>query len=122
MRSTTVTSTGARRRARAANKPPNPPPTITTRWRAVDAGFTRCIRLAALERRLSLLDERCDAFPEVGGLGHITLDLGLELELLAHTRVQPVVELALDAGVGARWAGGEPRDERVDLVLELVVG
>src|SRR4051794_8655438 len=31
--STMVTSTGARRSARAAARPPNPAPTITTRWR-----------------------------------------------------------------------------------------
>ena len=51
--------------------------------------------------------ERSPALPD-----HLPLDLGLELELLVHARVQPVVELALGARVGARRAGGQLRRQR----------
>ncbi len=62
------------------------------------------------------------ALEEVARSGRLLLDVGLELELLVHPGVQPRVELALGAGVGAGRAGREPLGERVDLGLELVVG
>src|SRR4051812_29137599 len=74
------------------------------------------------EHGLPALEEGRDALGEVAGGGHLLLDGGLELELLAHARVDPVVELALDPGVRARRAAREPLEQRVGLGLERVVG
>src|SRR4051812_28257025 len=63
------------------------------------------------ERGLALLHERRDALDEVCGARHLLLDVGFELELLAHSRVQPVVQLALGSGVGARRSGGQSLDQ-----------
>ena len=71
---------------------------------------------AAREARRALLDEGHRALQEVLAPGHLVLDLGLELELLGHPRVQPVVELALGPGVGARRPGGQARGQRGGLL------
>src|SRR5947209_17184452 len=57
--------------------------------------------LAPGETRRALLRESDRALEEVLAARHLALQLGLELELLVHARVQPVVELALATGVGA---------------------
>src|SRR5262245_18209390 len=79
-------------------------------------------RSPACERRRPLLDERGDAFVEVGRAGHLLLDVGLEVELLLHPRVQPVVELALRAGIGASGTGGQAVAQRRDVLGEGGVG
>src|SRR5215210_1473839 len=58
--------------------------------------------LGPLELGRALAEEGLDALHEVARRGHLLLDRGLELELVVHPRVQPRVELALGAGVGAR--------------------
>src|SRR4051794_6432925 len=73
------------------------------------------VGLRASESRLALLDERGHALGEVARGDHLLLDVGLERELLVHPRVEPVVELALGAGVGARRAVGEAVAQRGDL-------
>src|SRR3954463_15002773 len=78
--------------------------------------------LGPLEVGRALGQERLDALHEVARRRHLLLGGRLELELLVHARVDPGVELALGAGVGARGPGGEPLGERLDLGLERVVG
>src|SRR4051794_23801136 len=75
-----------------------------------------------LELGRALAQERLHALHEVARAGHLLLDRRLELELLVHARVDPGVELALRAGVGARRARGEALGEGVDLPFEGVVG
>src|SRR5215208_1556731 len=78
--------------------------------------------LGPLESGRPLGQEGLDALHEVGGSGHLLLDRRLELELLVHARVDPGVELALRAGVGAGRPGGQPLRQRVYVGLERVVG
>src|SRR4051794_37841428 len=78
--------------------------------------------LGPLELGRPLAQEGLDALDEVARRGHLLLRGGLELELLVHARVDPRVELALGARVGAGRARGQPLGERIDLVLEGVVG
>src|SRR5271154_5501004 len=58
--------------------------------------------LGAGEACGALLHERRDALQEVRATGHLLLDAGLQLELLGHARVHPVVDLALGRRVGPR--------------------
>src|ERR1700726_967916 len=98
----------ALRRARAAprrRQPRGPRPECS--------GFS-----APAEVRGALLYEGRHALDEILAARHLLLQLRLELELLAHARVQPVVELALGARVGARGPRGKPRGERRGLRLE----
>src|SRR5512132_1232174 len=80
------------------------------------------VGLRASEGGRALLDERRHACGEVPRRGHLLLDVRLEPELLLHARVEPVVELALGARVGARRAAGEAVAQPGDLVRELGVG
>src|SRR3954454_1019648 len=73
------------------------------------------------ELRAALLGERGDALHEVAGGRHLLLDARLELELVVHPAVQPPVELALRAGVGAGRALGQLLSQRTDLGLEGIV-
>src|SRR6185503_10004055 len=61
------------------------------------------------------LDERRDALGEVRRPPELLLHRGLELELLRHPPVQPVVELALGAGVREGRSAREPLEQRVGL-------
>src|ERR1700722_18829362 len=54
------------------------------------------------ETRRTLLHEGHRALHEVGAAGHLLLDPGLELELLGHARVEPVVQLVLRSRILAR--------------------
>src|ERR671922_1862672 len=56
------------------------------------------------EARGPLLNEGHDALQEVLGRRHLLLDVGLQIQLLVHSAVDPVVELTLGPGVGAGWA------------------
>src|ERR1700722_5096696 len=56
--------------------------------------------LLAGEGGLALFEEGGDALVEVFRAAELALDLRLELEVLGHPGVQPVVELALAARVG----------------------
>src|SRR3954467_7275132 len=72
-------------------------------------------RSAAGETSRSLLQEGRDALDEVIRMRHLALNLGFELQLGVHARVEPGVQLALGARVGRGGAGGQAVDERVDL-------
>src|SRR3954447_17315612 len=85
-------------------------------------GFAPWGLSAAREARRALLHEWGDALDEVRGARHLGLDGGLELQLLAHARVLPVVELALAARVGARRPAREAVGELARVLLELGVG
>src|ERR671937_1895875 len=79
-------------------------------------------RLYPAEGRLALLDEGRHALGEVARSGHLLLDVGLERELVLHARVEPVVELALAARVGARRPVGQAIAQLGDLLGEVRVG
>src|SRR3954467_9862178 len=71
---------------------------VAIRRRRRDVGGTGAkarASLSAAEVGGALLDEGHDAFDEVVGLGHLPLDLRLELQLVRKTPVDPVVQLAL---------------------------
>src|SRR5258708_22972826 len=79
-------------------------------------------RLAALETCRALFDERERALQRVLAAPHLALDLSLQLELLAHPRVQPVVELALRARIGQRRPRRELRRHAPRLLLQRLHG
>src|SRR5947209_11560732 len=81
--------------------------------------FATCSGSAEVRR--ALLQEGGCALDEIGAARHLLLDARLELELLLHAGVQPVVELALGARVGARGAGGELRHQLPGALAKLVV-
>src|SRR3954454_25408700 len=74
--------------------------------------------LGPLELGRPLAEERLHALHEVAGVRHLLLGRRLELELLVHAGIDPGVELALGAGVGAGGPRGQPLAERLDLGLE----
>src|SRR5688572_20075501 len=69
--------------------------------------------LTTSEHGAPALRECGDALREVAGGGHLLLDGRLEGQLLGHVAVEPPVELALDARVGARRTRREPLEQRV---------
>src|ERR1700748_2077310 len=75
---------------------------------------------SALKTRCALLHKRHRALDEVVAASHFLLNPGLQLELLLHPAVQPVVELALAARVGARRAGRHLARQRADLSEQLL--
>src|SRR5438128_10289879 len=77
--------------------------------------------LAPGEARRALLRERDRALEEVLAARHLALQLGLELELLVHARVQPVVELALATRVGASRPCRQALSQLSRLAGELLV-
>src|SRR3954451_5995307 len=85
-------------------------------------GRPPAVFLPTFEHGAAARQKRRHALREVGGGGHLALDLRLELELLAHAPVDPRVELALDARVRARRPGGEALEQGVGLGREGVVG
>src|SRR5215831_1072936 len=98
-----------------------------TRWETTQkpgAGFglscPRCpAALLAGEVGRALAQERGDALDEVGALRELALDRRLQLQVRGHPVIQPVVQLALAARVGAGRAGTQPVQERVRLLREL---
>src|SRR6204780_4125589 len=82
----------------------------------------KILNLLAGEGGLSLLQEGGDALPEVPRAAEFALDLGLERQVLGHPGVEPVVELALAARVGAGGAVAEAIEQVVGPLGELVVG
>src|SRR4051812_26496601 len=77
---------------------------------------------AAREARGALLHEGGDPLDEVWAARQLALDGRLELQLLAHARELPLVELALGARVGARRPGSETVGQLARVLLELGVG
>src|ERR1700684_2597826 len=86
----------------------------------IEARFICGVSLSG-EFRRSLLHEGEHALREVLGLGPLLLELRLEVEQLGEAGVRPVVDGALDGGVGARWAGGQALRERRHRVVKLIV-
>src|SRR5206468_3748569 len=78
-------------------------------------------RLCALEVRRPLLDEGEDPLLEVARGRHLLLDVGLQLKLLSHPRVDAVVELALGPGERPGRTLGEPLGQFADVGVELAV-
>src|SRR5450759_2332178 len=78
-------------------------------------------QLAPREARRAPLDEGHRTLQKVVAFGHLSLDLGLEVELLAHARVEPVVQLALGPRVGACGPAGQARGERGGLLAQASV-
>src|SRR5215472_12725979 len=77
---------------------------------------------APREAGRALLGERGDSLPEVGRGGPLLLDLRLELELIGYVLVEPAVELALDACIGASRPFGQLGAQRFRLPGQLRVG
>src|SRR5205085_3362040 len=78
--------------------------------------------LPPTEARAALLGECNGALEKVLAARHLALDLRLQLQLLAHSRVQPVVQLALGPGIRARRPGRQARRQLRDLLAELRIG
>src|SRR5215472_6057130 len=98
----------------------------TSTWTGCASGWrptsnSRRPRSDAGEVRRALFGEGPDPFREVARFAHLLLDLGLELELLAHALVEPVVELPLDARVGPGGAVGQLGHEPGGALLKLIV-
>src|SRR5580692_9592669 len=105
-------------------RPAIPPPSVDCHGgRGWDQGpfELKISNLLAGEGGLSLLKEGGDALVEVPRAAELALDLGLELEVLGHPGVEPVVELALGARVGPGGAVAEPLEQVVGPGGELVV-
>src|SRR4249920_2975599 len=89
----------------------------TSTWTGCGSGWRRISvsgpRSRAGEARVALFRERLDPLREVARGAHLLLDPGLELELLPHPLVEPVVELPLDARVGPGGAVSQPGHEFV---------
>src|ERR1039458_9461283 len=79
-------------------------------------------RLLSREVCWALLNERHRALQEVLAARHLLLDPRLQLELLAHSRIQPVVDLALARGGGALRPPRQSPSQRRRLLAELSVG
>src|SRR4051795_263702 len=70
----------------------------------------------------ALLHEGPYALHEVGRTRQLVLELGLQVELLVHVRVDRLVQRLLGRRVGARGPGGEALDHCLGRGQQLVVG